>query len=1108
MDSETTSCLDIRLLGTSEILLSGKALNLNNFKARALLFYLAATGRPHSRDFLATLLWTETPSHEAHHSLRSCVYRLRRALGSEQANIIVSSGEFLSLQSEKYQCDVIDFRHLAAAGDELSLKQAVELFQGSFLQGFSLADALAFDEWAQVEQASLSQICLDALDHLSAWSEKRADWSAATRYLQQMSRLDPLAENVQQRLMWTYLRRKEVGLALRQYRQYETLLAQELHLAPSPETLTIYHEILQQQHGSVSVILPGLHPSRLRSDALPFCGRDHFLEQLLTISQNAKSGQGMTILLQGEAGIGKSRLLDELVSRLVAEPTPWIILQGACTPFDDLLSHGPFLEALQNVSSGDLFSDSASAVPDARGRFFWNILQTIRSSSQAGPLLLAIEDLQWANGSTLNLFGFLASRLYYLPVVLLGTVQRAEAIPALQRLISLGRRRGELHLMSLTPLAIESVSELIHASGINSSSDETLAEWLHSRSDGNPFLLAEIMAQLRKDGIIKPTADHWQLDITHWLRWKTTFKLPETTHDLVAWRLADLSIQARHLLDVLAVASQPLPFDILCGLPDVDRDLLITLIDDLAARGLIVEAPNAAIGLPHHLLRETLLHHLNSLRRRTTHRQLAQALDAYTDLVPAAQLRQIAMHAVAGEDVGRARRFGLRVLSDLPLEYSGAETLDFVHHLYDLLTPSASNSEMVLLTCALGGLHQGLGQLEMAAYWYHQNLEWAQKSGDIVAQAEAWFEMGELALMSNDYHTAARTARDGLTKSESIHLNNPLSIGTLIGRGHRLLGAALAMEGSNLDAAESELQKAVLEQRRTGNQGDLCAGLFELGNISAQRGELRAALKLYDESAQAAESGSIYYYLALARNNFAYHSLLLGDVGAAQQAATQGLKIAEAYELLAALLHLYSTQGEIYLYLGEWGQAEEFFQRGLVLADELGSLERQAGYRGGLALAARRRNEPESAITLLKEALALIADQGYWHLRARLQLSLAEIFFDQDRFAETGQLLVEAVVIAQAHQRALLLVQARRLQARLLAALGDWPAANDLFAKTLESAVSLGLALEIARVQAAWGENMLKHSAVSVAGRELITLAQAVFVDLNAHSDLVALPQI
>jgi tetratricopeptide (TPR) repeat protein len=240
------------------------------------------------------------------------------------------------------------------------------------------------------------------------------------------------------------------------------------------------------------------------------------------------------------------------------------------------------------------------------------------------------------------------------------------------------------------------------------------------------------------------------------------------------------------------------------------------------------------------------------------------------------------------------------------------------------------------------------------------------------------------------------------------------------------------MEGRDLASAEEHLQKAVAVHRQTENQGDLCAVLFELGNVAAQRGELPRALDFYDESARVAEAERIHYYLALARNNFAYHSLLLGRVEEAQQSVAQGIKIAEAYDLLAALLHLYSTKGEIYLHLDQWGEAEESFLSGLALAEELGSLERQAGYRGGLALAARGKRDFDAARQLLEEALALISDQGYWHLRTRLQLWQAETLFEQARYGEAKKLLDEAMQVARSQQRTLLVEQGERLRAQLL----------------------------------------------------------------------------
>jgi tetratricopeptide (TPR) repeat protein len=391
-------------------------------------------------------------------------------------------------------------------------------------------------------------------------------------------------------------------------------------------------------------------------------------------------------------------------------------------------------------------------------------------------------------------------------------------------------------------------------------------------------------------------------------------------------------------------------------------------------------------------------------------------------------LRQIALHAVAGEDVHRARRYGMSLLPNLPHQYTGAETVDFVHHLHDLLAPTASPDEMILITRALGTLHQSLGHLEVARQWHWQTLESAQKTNDNAAQAEAYFEMSELALMSIDYRAAMQAAEKGL---DVINTSIGDAPSLSIGRGYRLLGASLAMEGRDLAAAEEYLQKAVAVHRQIENQGDLCAVLFELGNVAAQRGELQRALDFYDESATVAEAERIHYYLALARNNFAYHSLLLGRVDAAQQSVVQGVKIAEAYDLLAALLHLYSTKGEIYLHLDQWGEAEESFHSGLALAEELGSLERQAGYRGGLALAARGKKDLDTARHLLEEALALIADQGYWHLRTRLQLWLAEILFEQTRYEEARKLLNEAMGVAHSQHRTLLVEQGEHLLVKL-----------------------------------------------------------------------------
>jgi DNA-binding SARP family transcriptional activator len=1032
--------LNVCLMGAPEITMGGTVLTLHHAKARALLFYLAATEQAHSRDHLAGLLWGESGQSDALHSLRSSLYYLRQALQPEKSGPTLEiDGESLRLLPESYECDVEQFRRLLAAGDEDSLGRGVSLYRGPFLQGFALQDAAAFEEWLRVEDTRLAHDCIVALGRLAAWAEGRSDWGAAAGYVQQLMRLDPLAEAAVQSMIRLQLKQGQAGLALRQYREFENLLQRELGLRPSPETQKLLSEILRQQNGPA---LPGKIPPGLTvtgPQTLPFTGREELLDGLWAISRETQTGHGATVLLQGEGGIGKSRLIGELASQLIASSHPWIVLQGACSPFDSALSHGPFLEALSDL--GDLLIEADTGEPDARGRFSWRVLQTIRSLAHSAPLLLVIEDLQWANSSTLNLFGFLSMRIHHLPVLLVGTVQQAEAIPALQRLISLERRRGELQLFSLAPLSQKDVSEILDTVGVDAASVESLAEWLHARSSGNPYVLSEILAQLRTDGILQSTPKGWQADAARWLRWRTTFTLPETTHDLVAWRLADLAPEGRGILNVLAVAGQPLSVPVVRRLSGLQPEAFADVVDDLAERGLVMEGANARLTLPHYLMRETLLHRLSTLRRRSINQELAEALEEWATPGAGVDLRPIALYAVAGEDVDRARRYGLRLLADLPKEYVGAETVDFVHHLYELLAPTASIDEMAQLTRTLGTLHQALGQLKLANGWHEQTLRWAREAGNPNAQAEAHFEMAELALMSNDYRNAVQSAQAGLEillqkdstqKDTASPAPSPATL-SLKGRGHRLLGAALAMEGSDLPSAEDHLREAAAAHKQTGSQGDLCAALFELGNVAAQQGDLQRALDLYDEAARIAEAERIHYYLALARNNFAYHSLLLGRVDEAQRSVDQGIKVAEAYDLLAALLHLFSTRGEIYLYRREWLEAEESFRGGLAIAEELGSLERQAGYRGGLALAARGRKDYDTAQTLLEEALVLIAEQGYWHLRARLQLWLAETLFEQAQYAEAERLLKEALAVARSQQRTLLIEQGERLQAQILA---------------------------------------------------------------------------
>jgi tetratricopeptide (TPR) repeat protein len=201
-------------------------------------------------------------------------------------------------------------------------------------------------------------------------------------------------------------------------------------------------------------------------------------------------------------------------------------------------------------------------------------------------------------------------------------------------------------------------------------------------------------------------------------------------------------------------------------------------------------------------------------------------------------------------------------------------------------------------------------------------------------------------------------------------------------------------------------------------------------------------------------------------------------------------------------LHLYSTQGEILLYLAEWDEAEEWFRRGLTLAEELGNLERQAGYRAGLALCAYGRQDLAGATALLDEARTLFTDQGYWHLQTRIFLWLGEIWLLRGEIDIAWQYLENALDIARTQGRALLNLQGERLRARLLASGNTWAEAQIAFANALEQATAINLNLEIARTQAAWGEAALRRSPADQEARARIASARETFILHTARADL------
>ncbi|RMF30837.1 MAG: tetratricopeptide repeat protein [Chloroflexi bacterium] len=269
-------------------------------KAQALLCYLAVTGRPHSRQALAGLLWEEMPESAARTNLRQALSNLRRLVGSHlritRHTVAFNREAPYWLDVEAFETDV--GKGLLAEGKNLqptSLHAAVDLYQGDFLAGFSVRDAPAFEEWVVVEREWLWELAVQALDQLAAYHAARGEYDPATRYVRRLLTLAPWREEAHRRMMLLLACRGQHSAALAQYDTCRRVLAEELGVEPSAKTKALYERLRTAPEPQ----------SNLPPEATSFVGRE---AELVALSQRLADPRCRLVSIVGPGGIGKTRL--------------------------------------------------------------------------------------------------------------------------------------------------------------------------------------------------------------------------------------------------------------------------------------------------------------------------------------------------------------------------------------------------------------------------------------------------------------------------------------------------------------------------------------------------------------------------------------------------------------------------------------------------------------------------------------------------------------------------------------------------------------------------------------------------------------------------------
>ncbi|HSQ00550.1 MAG TPA: AAA family ATPase, partial [Candidatus Dormibacteraeota bacterium] len=653
--------LQVRLLGEIEVVRGERRLPLpQSKKTRALLAYLVVTQRPQRRDRLCGMLWDVADDPRA--ALRWSLSKLRPLVDEPGAPRLVTDGSTVAFAAAGARVDLFALRDQlhADGGASLDTQQLTALaaeFRGPLLEGLELPDFLEFQSWCIAAREEARALHARLLSTLVERLE--AEPNAALPYARSLAQVDPFNEAAHAtlaRLLAACGRRGEA----------------EQHVQAARRLLRAVDgggALLERAAGDLpaaTVPPPVAEPPRLPPPVAALVGRRREWRCLLDGLDACGAQRSLrAALLLGEPGIGKTRLLNELMAEVARRGGS--VLDGAAYEAESSRPYGPWIDALRRVPAvaiGDQLGRElapllpelgrAAASPESRDGLFGAVAELLAARAHsAPPVLLAFDDMQWCDAASAELLHYLARMNRHRPMLIAlaardGELQDNEAM---QRALRGLRHDGALEEIAVAPLDAAETAALVGgaaAAGLD-------VARVFAESAGNPLFALEVARSL----------PHRQDDV------------PVTLRRLVRDRVERLSGDAADVLRWGAVIGHAFDIDRLAGLCALDEGRLLAALEALERHALLtaVAAPAAGVGLhafAHDVVRQVVYADLSEPRRRLMHQHIVRVLQAggEPDETTAADL---AHHAALAGDAETAARACLRAAQRCLRLFASAE---------------------------------------------------------------------------------------------------------------------------------------------------------------------------------------------------------------------------------------------------------------------------------------------------------------------------------------------------------------------------------------------------------------------------------------------------
>ncbi len=879
--------LEIRLLAGVRISRGGVPIPLPTPQRIGLLAYLLTFGdRLHARHVLAGLFWGEKSDKSARHNLSDALYHLRLQLepnGTDPSRSIFA-GDVTNVGLHPHAEVWIDVQEfLRLSGPNATLEQlvaAVQLYEGDFLPGF-------YEDWVLLEREHLATRYRETLARLLTYYQTSGALEQALEMARRLVASDPLQEDANRVLMRLYYRAGRRDRALALYQALRARLLEELEIEPEPSTTELFQTIqagvstaeeLDPHAGATGTgraagqTTDGLSDLIQRLRNPPLLGRDaerRRLAEWLALPRNAVTPM---VLLEGEAGVGKSRLVAEVADE--AYRGNIAVLRGSYHEMAAPLPYGGLVEALRmglrlsgppplsplwlsEVSR--LLPELATWHPDLpppvallpdreRLRLWEALVQYLLALAGTGPHLIIMEDVQWIDPAALDFLQHILQRLQGSGFRLLATARsedladRQDVLNTLDGLES----AGILERLPIHRLDADTIIELVRYAIEQRSSPKIFGTRLWTETEGNPFFALETLRLWAERGLlVRDAQGAWQTPGSSGATGYAEFPTPASVRRVLTQRLQRLGPAARTVLEVGSVLGDTIGETLLWRISGSAPEAVLAPAEELLRRQLWVEQASG-YAFAHTKVREVVYTGISGPRKRNLHRRAASAIEAeYPN-----NIESLAHHYYLAEDWTRALPHLINAAERAQRSVAYAQALLYYEHAMHALDhmPPGCVSDDTCHDCRFsilierGRLYHSVGKLEAARADYDAALALTEEDGDLLRRARARNIRARFMLEQSRYDEALSETRQALIEARPAGAaeDSPPSspVEALI---FSTLSRAYVRKGENAAALAAE--KQALDYYRA--VGDIHAEIDSLSHYAALLGrqESRATAK-------------------------------------------------------------------------------------------------------------------------------------------------------------------------------------------------------------------------------------------------------------------------